>query len=135
YHVMEWAKSQTANPQGPFFYDSRVAILDGKTGQTVADRYVSKDIRVESTRTPVNPQSTALGSGFRGPAYSLWYEPLGDVDHDGVPDLLQHEVKANPDYRHNLTVVSGKDASPLWTFSLPRDFRTLVLGDADGDGA
>lgn len=114
YKVYEWAQYPNLNVNGPHLLDARLVLLDGATGEVAFDRYVQKDI----------PHF----------AYGVETTPTGDLDGDGVGDFVMHEHFFEWDYRHVYSGVSGKDGSPIWNLTSPRQLEVVVLGDANGDG-
>lgn len=88
----------------------------------------------QSSSAPPPPQTPGPGGKGEGrpasnePAYSL--NPLGDVDKDGVADLLL----ATERQFTSLTAVSGATFKPLWELDLKRGQVWRAIGDLTGDG-
>lgn len=134
FDVSEWSPAPYAKAAGPKGLDLRAVVLDGATGETHLDAYVAKDMPLALDNNWNERFNFILGIFVGRFTTTLAHEPVGDVDGDGADDLLRHVLVRTPEYRQNLTLVSGKTGEALWSMETHRDLRALVLGDADGDG-
>lgn len=134
YRTVEWNPLPNAKVQGPLFLDARLVMLDGATGETVVEEYVARDVQATASGDFRDRYGFVLGLFLTWFNFDVDYELVGDADGDGAADLLMHQRFLAPEYRDNLTLLSGRTGAPLWTRESIRDMRALVLGDADGDG-
>ncbi|HEX2021578.1 MAG TPA: hypothetical protein VHH36_02635, partial [Candidatus Thermoplasmatota archaeon] len=133
YRTVEWSRTPSSNPEGPYFWSMRVVAFDGATGQRYAEREYLADLDSalcgQSCRRPWDP-STRLA----WPAYDASFQPIGDANGDGAGDLVQQEVQRVDPAVYTYSVLDGKTLSPLWSFQTLRNARIFPIGDADADG-
>lgn len=137
YTTVEWMDKPLIDGKGPFMLASRLVLFDGATGRPVWDvvtepgtqRYLHEETGGGVTCYAPTPVGFYDCYGFHP-----WFELLGDVNGDGVDDVLLHLVYFQEDYRHSLSVRDGKTGQELWRLDRPRDVAALVLGNADDRG-
>lgn len=114
YTVVEFTTTPATNYEGPYDFDERLVLFDGKTGALSWDVYPDRDIKSQ---------------------INLRVEFAGDLTGDGKGDFLLHQWWYQWDFHHKVSVRDGSTGKAVWSHDDQREFDLLLLGDTDKDGA
>lgn len=116
YTTEEWGSFPSYDPNGPYFTNSSIVLIDGASGRRVYSVLVEQ------------------GTFENRLAYDLYPQLVGDVNGDGDHDILLHQTYLDFDYYHNISIRDGGTGDQIWRLDSRRNLQVLPLGDADGDG-
>lgn len=128
-----WAVSSAGDQDGDGHADVLVGAPFADEGGTDSGRaYVFSGRTGERLRK--------LDAGHAGEQFGSGTDLAGDLDGDGVPDLVVGARDAGPGKRGKAYAFSGRNARPLWEVAAPEtgnqlgSFFVAGLGDTNGDG-
>jgi hypothetical protein len=112
---------------------------DGTHDYALSTHSGTYEMRIESFVLVYSGRDGKRLREIREPGLSddIRMEPTGDVDGDGINDLLIRGATFNAERDRKgwvIALVSGKEGNTLWRRSFKEFFHYESVGDVDGDG-